>query len=77
MRKLREILRLRAAGKSQRQIGLSVGIGQSTVGDALTRARLAGVSWPSELDDAALDPYSSCCTFRLHKRFFFRETFLK
>lgn len=55
MRKLREVLRLRAAGKSQRQIGLSVGIGQSTVGDALTRARLAGVSWPTSLDDAALE----------------------
>ena len=38
MRKIREILRLRAAGKSQH----SVGIGQSTVGDYLTRARLAG-----------------------------------
>ena len=55
MRKIREILRLRAAGKSHRQIGLSVGIGQSTVGDYLTRARLAGVSWPSALDDAALE----------------------
>ena len=55
MRKIREILRLRAAGKSQRQIALSVGIGQSTVGDYLTRARLAGVSWPTALDDAALE----------------------
>lgn len=55
MRKLREILRLRAAGKSHRQIGLSVGIGQSTVSDSLSRARLAGVSWPCELDDAALE----------------------
>ncbi len=41
MRKIREILRLRADGKSQRLIALSVGIGQSTVGDTLTRARLA------------------------------------
>ena len=40
MRKIREILRLRAAGKSQHLIALSVGIGQSTVGDYLTRARL-------------------------------------
>ena len=51
----REILRLRAAGKSQHLIALSVGIGQSTVGDYLTRARLAGVSWPTSLDDEALD----------------------
>ena len=55
MRKIREILRLRAAGKSQHLIALSVGIGQSTVGDYLTRARLAGVSWPTSLDDEALD----------------------
>ena len=55
MRKIREILRLRAAGKSQHLIALSVGIGQSTVGDCLTRARLAGVSWPTPLDDAALE----------------------
>ena len=55
MRKIREILRLRAAGKSQHLIALSVGIGQSTVGDCLTRARLAGVSWPTLLDDEALE----------------------
>src|SRR5690606_14013995 len=28
---------------------------QSTVGDYLNRARLAGVAWPTELDDAALE----------------------
>lgn len=55
MRKIREVLRLRAAGRSQRVIAQSVGIGQSTVGDYLTRARLAGVGWPTELDDAALE----------------------
>ena len=55
MRKIREVLRLKAAGKSQRQIAASVGIGQSTVGDYLTRARLAGVTAPGELDDTALE----------------------
>ena len=55
MRKIREILRLRGAGKSQHLVALSVGIGQSTVGDYLTRARLAGVSWPTPLDDEALE----------------------
>ena len=49
MRKIREIFRLRAAGKSQHLIALSVGIGQSTVGDYLTRARLASVGWPTPL----------------------------
>jgi transposase len=55
MRKIRELLRLHAAGHSQRAIARSVGIGQSTVGDCLQRARLAGISWPSELDDRALE----------------------
>gem|GEM_PF-2921298 len=55
MRKIREVLRLKAAGKSHRQIALSVGVGQSTVGDYLSRARRAGVSAHGELDDAALE----------------------
>lgn len=55
MRKIREILRLRAAGRSQRVIAQSVGIGQSTVGDCLTRARLADIHWPTDLADAALE----------------------
>jgi transposase len=55
MRKIREVLRLWAAGKSQRQISASVGIGQSTVGDYVSRARRAGVDSGSALDDAALE----------------------
>lgn len=55
MRKIREVLRLRAAGQSQHKIAHSVGIGQSTVGDYLTRARRAGVEWPTSLDDTALE----------------------
>jgi transposase len=55
MRKIREVLRLKAAGRSQREISASVGIGQSTVGDCLTRARRAGVDAASDLDDAALE----------------------
>ncbi len=55
MRKIREVLRLKAAGKGQRQIAASVGIGQSTVGDYVTRARRAGIDAGTELDDAALE----------------------
>ncbi len=55
MRKIREVLRLRASGHSQRIIAQSIGIGQSTVGDCLTRARLCGISWPTDLDDGALE----------------------
>ena len=55
MRKIREVLRLRAAGHGQRAIAQSVSIGRCTVGDCLTRARLSGISWPTDLDDAALE----------------------
>lgn len=55
MRKIREVLRLWAAGKSQRQIAASCSIGQSTVGDYLARARRAGIDAGTELDDAALE----------------------
>ena len=46
MRKLCEILRLQAAGHSQRAIARSLAISHSTVSDYLGRAHLAGVSWP-------------------------------
>jgi transposase len=55
MRKIREVLRLRAAGQSQHKIARSIGIGQSTVGEYLTRARRAAVVWPTSLDDTALE----------------------
>jgi transposase len=57
MRKLRDILRLHAAGHSQQQISHSCGIGRSTVGEYLQRARDAGITWPlpAELDDATLE----------------------
>jgi len=57
MRKLRELLRLQAAGLSSRQIGASLGIGGTTVVDYLGRARRAGVMWPlpDDMSDAALE----------------------
>jgi len=55
MRKIREVLRLSAAGHGQRAIAQSVRIGRSTVGDCLGRARVAGIAWPTDLDDAALE----------------------
>ncbi|MEW6582948.1 MAG: IS21 family transposase [Actinomycetota bacterium] len=54
MRKIREIVRLRfGAGLSHRQIARSVGVGQTTVSDYLSRFRAAGLSWPlgPDLDD--------------------------
>ena len=58
MRKIREILRLRhERGLSHVKIGLSCGVGESTVGDCLLRAVAAGITWPlpEGLDDEALE----------------------
>jgi hypothetical protein len=46
MRKIRDVLRLSAAGLSKRQIAASLGIGPTAAGACLRRARQAGVSWP-------------------------------
>ncbi|MDH3664407.1 MAG: IS21 family transposase [Alphaproteobacteria bacterium] len=57
MRKIREALRLKAAGLPRRQIAVSLGVGRTTLGDYLERAKRAGFSWPlpDDLDDAALE----------------------
>ena len=57
MRKIRDVLRLSAAGMSRRKIAASLGVGATTVGDCLQRARQAGIGWPlpEELTDEALE----------------------
>lgn len=57
MRKIKDVLRLHAAGRSARQIGPSVGAGRSTVAEYLRRAEVAGLCWPlpEGLDEAALE----------------------
>ena len=57
MRKIKEILRLKAAGLSQREIAASISTGRSTVRDYLRRAKKAGLSWPlpDQLDDVELE----------------------
>ncbi len=57
MRRIREVLRLAAAGRSQREIAQAIGTARSTVSDYLKRAGRAGIGWPvpAELDDAALE----------------------
>ena len=56
MRKIREVLRLKAEGFSDRQIAASIGSARSTVQECLHRARDAGITWPlpPEMDEAAL-----------------------
>jgi transposase len=56
VRKTTEVLRLRAAQMSARDIARAVGVARSTVAEYLRRADAAGVSWPlpEGLDDEAL-----------------------
>ena len=57
MRKIRDVLRLSAAGMSNRQIAASLGIGPTAAGTFINRARAAGVVWPlpDDMTDAALE----------------------
>jgi len=57
MRKIKDALRLQAAGQSRRQIAASLGVGRTTAGEYLVRAERAGLSWPlaADLDDTALE----------------------
>ena len=49
MRKIKDVLRLHAAGRSARQIGPSVGVNRSTVADYLRRAEVADKSMAARL----------------------------
>src|SRR5215467_5142203 len=57
MRKIREVLRLKAEGLSKRRSAASLGISATAAVECLHRARRAGLSWPlpDGLDDAALE----------------------
>src|SRR5579859_5631358 len=56
VRKIREVLRLKAAGVSDRQIAAAIGSARSTVQECVRRAREAGIGWPpsGERDEGAL-----------------------
>lgn len=56
MRKIREILRLAwGCNQSQLETAKACGVGKTTVNDTIARATAAGLSWPVELDDEALE----------------------
>jgi transposase len=57
MRQLRQMLRLRHDGVSDREIARTLGVARSTVRDNLERARTAGIAWPlpAELTDGILE----------------------
>jgi transposase len=56
VRKIREVLRLKAAGFSDRKIAATIGSARSTVQECVRRAQAAAISWPltDELDESAL-----------------------
>jgi transposase len=57
MRKIRDVLRLKAGGLSKRKIAASVGLSTTATGECLRRAREAGLAWPlpEDLSDEALE----------------------
>src|SRR6266566_4656409 len=57
MRKIRDVLRLRAGGMSKRKIAASLSIGATAAGDCIRRSRRAGLSWPlpENLSDESLE----------------------
>jgi transposase len=57
MRKIRDVLRLSAAGMSKRKIAASLGVSATAAGDCIRRARRAGLTWPlpDGLTDEALE----------------------
>jgi len=57
MRKIRDVLRLSAAGMSKRKIAASLGVSATAAGECIRRARRAGLSWPlpDDLTDEALE----------------------
>lgn len=56
VRKIREVLRLKAAGLSDRKIAAAIGSARSTVQECISRAARAGLVWPlaDDLDEQAL-----------------------
>ena len=56
VRKIREVLRLKAAGLSDRKIAAAIGSARSTVHECVRRALEAGLLWPlaQDLTESAL-----------------------
>jgi transposase len=57
MRRIRDVLRLSAAGMSKRQIAASLGVSATAARESIRRARVAGLNWPlpDELSDEELE----------------------
>src|SRR5271169_3504896 len=57
MRKIRDVLRLRAGSMSKRKIAASLGVSPTAAGECIRRARRFGLGWPlpEEMTDEALE----------------------
>jgi hypothetical protein len=57
MRKIRDVLRLRAGGMSKRKIAASLGVSPTAAGECMRRARRVGLGWPlpEDMTDEALE----------------------
>lgn len=57
MRKIKDVLRLYAAGLSDRKIAVSLGVGRGSVRNYRERAKDAGLCWPdvADVDEAVLE----------------------
>src|SRR5215510_8628620 len=58
MRKIREVLRLtHELGLSVRQVSTATGVGKTSVGEFVARAKVIGITWPipPEISDAELE----------------------
>ena len=58
-RKIKEDLRMKAAGLSTRHIAASLSVGQSTVGEYFKRVERAGLSWPLP-DGMSENSFAAC-----------------
>src|SRR5262245_61621045 len=58
MRKIREVLRLtHELGRSVREVSKATGVGKTSVGEFVARAKVIGITWPipAEINDADLE----------------------
>jgi transposase len=72
MRKIRDVLRLSAAGMSKRQIAASLAVSATAAGECIRRARRAGLGWPlpEGLTEEALEQrlYPAAAVTARHRR---------
>jgi hypothetical protein len=67
MRKIRDLLRLSAAGMSKRKIAAALGVGATAAGECIRRARRAGLTWPLP-DELSAKLWSADFSRRLRSR---------